>query len=381
MKKVIVIFTQPVEENTSSMIRSRNILEKLPLCGYKTICYSPYSNKDEISLPNIDIRRYGKINHVAKIKEKINSSKNIKQKFLSFAYKLYKKIDIFGASIQYLKYIRNLRNEIRKEKPELLLTFSDPTTAHIIGKYCKKYAGKYIQQWGDPLAADIISKTALPVWIRKIIEKNLIKVADIICYVSPFTYEEQKKIYKTYANKMIFLPTPSIEYKQINHEKNKKLKVGYFGNYNLIARDIRPLYEAIIKNSNIELYLIGNSELNLQKRENITLIKRLSEKELDNYFYKMDILICLLNSKGNQVPGKMYHYAGSNKEILVIKDGEYGDEIERYFSQFDHYTFVPNDSKQISLALNKYIKEGVPTRKPVIEFSSINITKKLISNI
>lgn len=381
MKKVIVIFTQPIEENTSSMIRCRNILKELPQCGYKAICYAPYSSKNEISLLNIEIRRYGKINYIAKLKENINSKKNIKQKFLSIIYKLYKKIDIFGASIQYLKYIKYLRTEMKKEKPELLLTFSDPVTAHIIGKYCRKYAKKYIQQWGDPLATDIISKTALPIWIRKIIERSLIRVADKICYVSPFTYEEQKKIYKSYAKKMIFLPTPSIEYKQLEHKKNKKLKLGYFGNYHLIARDIRPLYEAVAKNTNVELYLIGNSELNLQERNNIILIKRLSEKELDNYFYEMDILICLLNSKGNQIPGKMYHYAGSNKEILTIKDGEYGNRIEKYFSQFNHYSFVNNNSEEINLVLNKYLKNGIPIREPVEKFSAINITNSLINNI
>lgn len=383
MKKAIVIFTQPIEENTSSMIRSRNILKELPLCGYKTICYSPYSdsNSNQLKIPDIEIRRYGEINHVAKIKEDIHSRKGIKQKILFFIYKLYKKIDIFGASLQYLKYTKQIKNGVKKENPELLFTFSDPMTAHIIGKSCSKYASKYIQQWGDPLATDTISKIGLPVWIRKIIEKNLIKNANLICYVSPFTCEEQKNIYKKYAEKMIFLPTPSVKYQEIQCKKNKKLKIGYFGNYNSIARNIKPLYEAVLKNIDIELYLIGNSDLELKEEKNIILINRVSQQELESYLYKMDILVCLLNSKGNQIPGKVYHYAGSYKEILIIKDGEYGDEIEKYFSQFNRYTFVLNNPEKIGLVLDRYLKEGIPTRKPVEEFSSINIVKSLIKNV
>lgn len=59
-----------------------------------------------------------------------------------------------------------------------MITFSDPMPAHIIEKYCKKHnkSIRYIQQWGDPLASDTISKIAQPVWLRKIIENSLLIV-------------------------------------------------------------------------------------------------------------------------------------------------------------------------------------------------------------
>lgn len=384
MKKAIIILTQPIEANTSSMIRSRNIIKEIPSYGYKTICYSPYSdnvNELEFILPNVEIRRYGKVNYVANFKESLERKVSLKYKILKFMYKLYKKVDIFGASIQYLKYTHLILDEVKNEKPDILLTFSDPMTSHIIGRKCRKYANKYVQQWGDPLATDTISKIGLPVWLRKIIEKTLIKKADRVCYVSPFTCDEQKKLYGKYANKMIFLPTPSIEYQNIKKEKHDKLKIGYFGSYNLIARDIRPLYEAVSKNKNIELFLIGNSDLNLKTKENITVIDRISQTELDKYFYEMDILVCVLNSKGNQIPGKMYHYAGSYKEILVIKDGEFGNEIEKFFMKYNHYSFVDNDKNKISLILNNYVEKGIPEREPVLEFSANRIAKCLIQNL
>lgn len=384
MKKAIVILTQPIEANTSSMIRSRNIIKELPSCGYETICYSPYSgsmNELEFILPSVEIKRYGKVNYVANFKENLEHKVSLKYRILKFMYKLYKKVDIFGASIQYLKYTHLILDEVKKEKPDILLTFSDPMTSHIIGRKCRKYVSKYVQQWGDPLATDTISKVGLPVWLRKIIEKSLIKKADRVCYVSPFTCDEQKKLYKKFANKMIFLPTPCIEYQNIKNKKHDKLKIGYFGSYNLIARDIRPLYEAVSKNKNIELFLIGNSDLNLKAKENISVIDRIPQSKLDEYLYEMDVLVCVLNSKGNQIPGKIYHYGGSYKEILVVKDGEYGNEIEKYFSKFEHYTFVDNDEKKICAVLDNYIKKGIPKRKPVVEFSASAITKSLVENL
>lgn len=384
MKKAIVILTQAIEENTSSMIRTRSIVKELPFCGYRTICYSPYSdnmNEVEFILPSVEIRRYGKVNHVANFKENLEHKDSLKYRILKFMYKLYKKVDIFGASIQYLRYTHIILDGVKKERPDVLLTFSDPMTSHIIGRKCRKYTSKYVQQWGDPLATDTISKIGLPVWLRKIIEKTLIKKADRVCYVSPFTCDEQKNLYRKYANKMIFLPTPCIEYRNIENGKQDKLKIGYFGSYNLIARDIRPLYEAVSNNKNIELFLIGNSDLNLKPKENITVIDRIPQSKLDEYLYEMDILVCVLNSKGNQIPGKMYHYAGSYKDILVIKDGEYGNEIEKYFSKFKHYTFVDNDEKRICAVLDDYIKKGVPKREPVLEFSANTVARSLVENL
>lgn len=384
MKKIVVILAQPIEENTSSAIRVSSILRELPFCGYQTICYSPYANNvdsSNLNLFNIEIRRYGEENYVKKIKERLEKEGDLRTKTLNFIYKLYKKIDIFGASLIYLKYTKKIMKEIKNEHPDILLTFSDPITAHIIGCKCKKYASKYIQQWGDPLASDIIAKVGLPIWIRKIIEKMIIKNADRICYVSPLTYIEQKNIYKKYADRMIFLPTPSLNYENTSPNKHKKLKIGYFGNYHSIARNITPLYEAATINLDVELYLIGNSDLHLEKEENIIIIDRMSQEKLEEYLYEMDILVCIMNHKGNQIPGKMYHYAGSYKEIMIIKDGEYGNDIEEYFSKFKHYTFVNNSREEINLVLNKYIRNGIPKRKPVLEFSSEVIAKELLENL
>ena len=95
----------------------------------------------------------------------------------------------------------------------------------------------------------------------------------------------------------------------------------------------------------------------------------------------MYVCVCVFQPHlGNQIPGRMYHYAGSYKEILVIKDGEYGNEIEKYFRQFDRYTFVENDKNKIKEILDAYSSKKVPDRVPLEDFSANTIAKKLLQN-
>lgn len=387
MKIVDIIITQPVENNTSSMIRCLQIMKELPKMGYRTICYCPYPdingkyNNGEVKLEGIEIRRFGSTKKIQISNRDIKSAKNLKQKCFTFVYICLKKFDVFGSSLQYLKYTSYIKKMVRKDECDILLTFSDPMTSHMIGKFCAKVIkGVYIQQWGDPLAADVIAKTALPKWIRKIIERNLIKNADKICYVSPLTLNEQKKMFKKYANRMFFLPTPSVKYNNCKRKKNDVVKVGYFGSYNLSARDIRPLYDAIQECKLCNLYLIGDSDIELIPQKNIIIKDRVAREKIEEYLEEMDVLVCLMNSKGNQIPGKMYHYAGSYKEILVIKDGEYGDKIEDYFSQFDRYSFVENKKNEILNVLNDYLKNGIPSRKPLDCFDANIVAKQLIND-
>ena len=157
--------------------------------------------------------------------------------------------------------------------------------------------------------------------------------------------------------------------------------MGYYGSYNLVARDIRQLYDAACKVKECEFLFIGDSDIKLEPKENIQVINRIAPNELKKYEEDTDVLVCLMNSKGNQVPGKVYHYAGSYKEILFIKDGEFGDAIEEFFSQFNRYTFVENDSKKIQVVLKQYVKNGVVARTPLAEFKAENIARELVRDI
>lgn len=387
MKRIAVILTQPIENDTSSAIRCRNIITAIAKLGHDTTCYCPYPNKESMYYgrgatdANFKIERYGNETSTYDGK-KMENGIGFKAKLLCFGIKCFRKIDVFGSSLLYLKYTKSLRQKIKNGNYDILLTFSDPMTAHMIGKYCKKNLDiQYIQQWGDPLTTDVISKTAHPKWFRYLVEKSLIHPADRICYVSPLTCDEQRALFPKEAHKMIFLPTPCVDFPKPNIEERKRISIGYFGSYNLIARDIRPLYEAVSKVKDCELLVIGDSDLNLEPQDNIKLIDRIPQKELSAYLNNTQILVCLMNSRGNQVPGKVYHYAGSHQEVLLIKDGEYGDTLEAFFSKYNRYTFVNNDTTEIEAILNEYVKNGVPERKPLEDFRAEHIAAQLINEI
>ena len=379
-KEIVVLLTQPIENNTSSMIRCKGIIDALAELGNKLTCICP-DNRDTYFITDAyKVIRYGKAKKENVLKNG-NASKGAKQKIVSFLYKAFKKMDVFGYSLVYLKYTKNIKKIVRELEADILITFSDPMTAHMIGKYCKKYVKEqYIQQWGDPLALDTIAKIAQPRWFRKIIEKNLIKKADRICYVSPFTLREQKSFYKRYADRMIFLPTPCVKYKNSVRNANSKIKLGYFGSYNLLARDLRNLYNAVKECDWCELYLVGDSDLELNPCTNIFLEKRVKQEQIEKYVDEVDILVCVMNSKGNQIPGKFYHYAGSYKEVLVIQDGEYGEEIREFFAQYNRYTFTVNSVEAIVETLVMYRNQGITERKPLADFDAKVIAQKLIDN-
>lgn len=388
MTKIAVILALPIEYNTSSMIRCRSIITELGNMGNNIECYCPYydenskyySNKT-ISIPNLEIVRYGKRTKTVDVTSiKHFEKRSMKSILKKIILKVVHRVDVFGATLLYLPERKKIAEDIRVKKFDILLSFSDPMPAHMIAKFCKEKNPDlyYIQQWGDPLASDTISKVAQPVWFRKMIENSLLSPANKVCYVSPFTCDEQKILFPSQSSKMFFLPTPSLEYEE-GEKHEGRIKVGYFGSYNSAARNLKPFYEAACKMEDIDFYIIGDSDIHLKSTENVTVISRMTPDEIKHYMNKIDVIVCLMNLKGNQIPGKIYHDASSTKDIMLIKDGEYGEDIQKFFSKFNHYTFVENNVQAICDALNNYCVNGVPIRKPVDDFRAYTVARELIS--
>lgn len=386
MARIAVILVLPIEYNTSSMLRSRSIITSLIEMGHTVKCYCPYpdiNNKyfsSKTKIPEMELFRFGR-KAWSGMKERLEQKRvfSFRCTATRFGLRLFRKFDVFGSTLLYLPERKRISEDIAKGSFDILLSFSDPMPAHMIAKYCKQRNPqlRYIQQWGDPLASDTIGKTAQPVWIRKRIEAVLLQPAEKICYVSPFTCGEQKKIFPKQADKMFFLPTPSLKYEETK-DISDGLCIGYFGSYYSTARNLKPFYEAAKNNPAAKFLIIGDSDLKLESTENIMVIGRIPHDELNAYMQKIDVIVCLMNSRGNQIPGKVYHDASTTKDILFIKDGEYGDAIETFFDKYNHYTFAENTEESIDAAIKRYISEGVPVRRPVQDFQPLSVAKKLI---
>ncbi len=385
--KVAVILAYPIEYDTSALLRCKGIMQGFVDLGHDVVCLCPPADnglvKDEGDsfIQKISIIRYGRRLIDGKvIVADARNKKNCISRMKGLLHWLYKKIDIFGSSIVNFPYKKCVLNQIIKGDFDCMISFSDPLTAHLIGGYCKKKYKSlyYIQQWGDPLVTDNIAKTNLPVFIRKYIEGHMIKMADKVCYVSPFTLREQKKVFPKEAKKMVFTPSPSLTYNIKDRDVTKSLCIGYFGGYNSVARNLVPFYNAAKRVRDIQFYIIGDSDLHFESAENIEIHRRMCKAELNKYVQSCDVLVCLMNKIGNQIPGKFYHDASLSKDLLVIKDGEFGDAIQAFFEKYDHYTFVDNREDAITAVLYKYLSEGVPIRESVKEFEYTEVAKEVL---
>jgi hypothetical protein len=92
-----------------------------------------------------------------------------------------------------------------------------------------------------------------------------------------------------------------------------------------------------------------------------------------------DVLVCLLNRRGTQIPGKLYHYAATNKPILVILDGERAPDIETYLQRFARFVCCANEANAIQLAVEQLAASN-RQYMPAPAFAAGEIAKQFLKN-
>lgn len=309
-------------------------------------------------------------------------SGKLKKAILPFLRKIYHSVSIFDNTIYMAKKAN--KNILKSNYYDLVISSSDPKSSHYAVKRLIESGLKYdkwVQYWGDPLAIDITNKSIYPSFYLKYKEKVLFSVADKIVYVSPFTYNSQVNMYPGFKDKMNFIPIPYIKEKiySISNLRNKKISVGYFGDYNSHIRDINQLYSACDEND-YNLIIAGNSDLNLKQTKNIKILPRVSQEKVEKLESDVDVLVCILNKKGTQIPGKIYHYAATNRPILVVLDGNNKEEMRKYLKKFNRFILCENNKDSISRALNN-IRDENKYYSPSPHFNSKNIALKFLDLI
>lgn len=88
-------------------------------------------------------------------------------------------------------------------------------------------------------------------------------------------------------------------------------------------------------------------------------------------------MVVILNLRGGQIPGKLYHLAATNKPILVIMDGDYKQIIREYLNGFDRYILCDNTEESISNAINDQL---VVKREyfPIPELGPVSISRHFL---
>ena len=277
MKRVLAVTAQPIEYNTSSMLRILRIVNGLVNNGYYLELLTQYPTKDNKYYSEdmyiderVTVCRFGPQKSII---EKIGNAddSSIKNRILTTLRNVYKNIDLFGSSIELLNCQKELQSMLANKHYDYLISFSSPITAHIIANKIYRHFEKigaipfYIQQWGDPLTLDITNTSIIPKFAKRIIEKKIIFYADKIIYVSPITVREQQKMFPQAAHRMKFIPPPTkASWFNVSVNTKRKVTFGYYGSYYSIARNLKPLYESVKNCNDVGMIIVGDSDINLQ---------------------------------------------------------------------------------------------------------------------
>lgn len=393
----LFVTTYDLKMNSSASLRNSSLINGLINVGMQVDLLTSESIEEHARFDesfnlcenNLGEKYYIKYNNKLKsfisTKNEFKTNNTLKNNVKLFLKKIYKKFSVIDPGKMNVKNVDELRIDLSKY--DCIISSSDPKSSHLIVKRllnnCKQIKKPiWIQYWGDPLALDITHQSLIPFFYLKKIEYDILKNADKIIYVSPLTLEEQKNEYPKLKEKMFFLPIPY--YKERIYKNNNKIKekycVSYIGSYHSKYRNILPLYNSFNNTKNLKLSIVGDSDLSLHSKENIEVIPRLSLKETEKYEEDADLLIVLLNKKGTQIPGKIYHYAGTNKPILIILDGDRKEEIKEYLSLFNRFYFCENNEKDILKTIWK-IKNTKKEWLPSPYLRSEQIAKQLVKII
>lgn len=381
---ILYITANPLEYSSSANMRNIALISGLIKNGHNVSTLSAekddnsiYIDKSKINL-NLKRRYWIKEKNISINKQDKNMV--IKRKIKEIMYKLYMLFSIYDPKKRLIKNVEDVKFE---DKFDIIISSSDPKSAHLIAEKVIKNNNeevKWIQYWGDPFAEDINRRNIIPKKIVKKEEKRIISKANKIIYVSPFTLKKQKELYKDSKDKMFFYPVPYIEQNMYykNELKDEKYSVGYFGDYNKQDRNIMPLYNVIAADNGMMLKICGNSNLNLKSQKNISVENRQPRKIIKEYEKNIDLLVCICNRKGTQIPGKIYHYASTNKPILIILDGENKKEMQKYFETFNRYIICENTEKSIRNKITEIVNSN-KEYKPLKKLSADNIADEVLT--
>ena len=371
MKTILFIRTRPLESNTSSSIRALSTIQMLVNSGWNITLLTtdiPVHSKDyDIGFDEsifFKIIRIPNSYLYSQIAGSIKYGKFKKVKIL--VKKAYNKFRILDSLKECVKNLDLIFNQI-DQRYDIIISCSDPKSSHYLANEIINRGisfKKYVQIWGDPIAVDISKKYIYPqFWIRKV-EERLLVPADLIFYVSPFTLDKQKELFPNEKGKMELL-LPVYRKKIIGNSITKIQNLGYFGDYHSNIRNILPLVEAINK-LNLNLFVYGDSDIEIRSSRCVQINKRISVDAANQLENKQDLLICIGNLTGTQIPGKIYNYAATNKPVLIIdEDGR----LETFFKCYNRFYFCRNNEKDIVDAIFLIKSRNNSSIMPSEEFS------------
>nr|WP_315362833.1 hypothetical protein [Cytobacillus firmus] len=377
--RILIVKLSPIEINDSANIRTLGLVKGLTGLNYTVDYLTIPTNIKQVKTINpegLGLANIIRTHNNSTYNNVISNGGKLKSKIVGLLRKVYHTFSIYDYTYSIAKKIDITL--LKNAEYDIVVSSSDPKSSHVAVQNLIKQGlkcEKWIQYWGDPMALDITNKSVYPQRFIANKEKKLLSVADRVVYVSPFTLTEQRSLFPDYAEKMHFLPVPYMEEKIYGETKNNKFTIGYFGAYHSNVRDILPLYSACLEiKKDINLNIVGDSDLDLQQTESIRVFPR---GDISDFERNADLLVCLLNKKGTQIPGKIYHTAATDKPVLVILDGDNLEQTKEYLGNFKRFILCENDKDSISNAIMEVIGKEEKYR-PAQQFNPETIARKFI---
>lgn len=383
--KILYVTAVPLEYSSSANFRNIALIRGLIENGHSvsTLSTSPQKSSScfDGTILNIEFEERFFVD-LGQLHAGINAAKRgtLKAKIKSEMYKIYMSLSLYDSRKNAAARVSKI--DFSKKKYDIIISSSDPKSSHLFAENLLKaypnVADRWIQYWGDPFSGDINRRTHVPDFVIAKEEKRLLSLCDKAVYVSPLTSEYIKKKHPEYENKIHFVPVGYSEEKIYPKHESGRLDLCYCGDYNVKDRDLMPLIEAAREmNKECTLTLAGSSDLNIKSGENITVFPRVEKKKVDEIEENSNVIVCVCNRNGTQIPGKIYHASATNRCVLILLDGEKKNEIKKFLEAYDRFVFAENTKEKIIEAL-KEIGRSYPQALPCERLSGTNIAKEII---
>lgn len=385
--KVLFVSMVAFEQKTSATIQNKGLVKGLYALGHQvdTLTLSPCRDAVQYDASMNDIkeligqafyfeasRSYAKLMARKPSSEpqsrtggrKKKRARSLVRKSKAAIKRLLDRISVFDGQKINVKEVTKTR--IDYGQYDLILSASDPKSSHLIVRRILKdnplCQARWIQYWGDPMHHDITRKK---VFCDKRVRRNeekLIEQADRVVYASPLTLNQQKVTYPFYAAKMDYASQPYVDPGDLplasdaKDGRTERVDIGYYGAYQSNVRNILPLYQAV-RDSQLSMHIVGASDLELAQTKRIMISKSLPYGQVQAMEQRTDILACLCNLRGTQIPGKIYYVSGYSKPVMVILDGEFEEELKAFLGDFGRYILCANNEGAIKQALAEAIRQ------------------------
>lgn len=385
--KVLYIVSRPIEINASSSVRNKATIQGLleAGCVVRLVTTQPdhnhpaYDSSMSISGLKTDYIQQGSSESVVRIGRKLKFLAPLKK----LVYQFLMHNQIYDNLVTTVDHVNKLTIDLGDV--DCIISSSDPKSSHLLAKKLielhPEFHGRWIQIWGDPFIGDITFENKQINHIKKE-EHMLVSAADQVVYVSPLTLIEQQKLYPDCAAKMTYEPIPYVQTRVSELRDltiSRPIEIAYCGDYLSSVRNVMPLYDFVKQSDRYHLTICGTTDLHLKQTAQITIYPRVGRDKVTQIEEKADILVHLSNLKGTQIPGKIYQYAGTNKPILFILDGE-KTVLRNLFGQYKRFCFADNNIQQIGHCLSDIVEGKTVEIKnvPLDDFTARRIALRLV---